>query len=523
MQDSHPRDTHGATRTRPSSRVGGWAPLSASVLAGLLSGGAFIACGEGGTQVPGQSNGPVNSAPVPSDSQAPGGTTPSTVVPPPPLDPTGVIIDEPGAAGAPGSSDPEACTGLECQKVSCPDGQVTRLGGTVFAPSGTLPLYNVMAYVPNGQLAPLTEGASCNRCDTAASGDPVASAISGTDGAFLMEDVPVGQNIPLVLQVGKWRRQVTVPEVLPCVDNTLTDVNLTRLPGSQAEGDMPKIALTTGELDALECLLRKLGIADSEFTPRAEGGRVTLFAGHGGTSEYSSTLNAGAEIEPAQELWGDLDLLRQYDVLLMACEGGEYPQEKSDEAREVMQEYANVGGRVFMSHWHKIWLEQGPEPFPELVNFVNSDTDLTLTADVDMTFPKGQALAEWLVHVQGSTETGTVDLVDAQDTAESENPELAQRWIYTSADPTTVQYVSANTPLGVAAEDQCGRIVYSNIHVTTGNSDLATAADDPGVAFPEGCMTTGLTPQEKVLAFMLFDLSACLIPDDEVPRAPQVR
>jgi hypothetical protein len=152
---------------------------------------------------------------------------------------------------------------------------------------------------------------------------------------------------------------------------------------------------------------------------------------------------------------------------------------------------------------------------------VNSDTDLTLTAAVDTTFPKGQALAEWLVNVQGSTELGTVDLVDAQDTAESENPELAQRWIYTADEPTTVQYVSANTPLGSESDEQCGRIVYSNIHVTTGNTELGDAVDTPGVAFPEGCMTTTLTPQEKVLAFMLFDLSSCIIPDDQPPQPPR--
>jgi hypothetical protein len=377
--------------------------------------------------------------------------------------------------------------------------------------------------VPNEQLAPLTDGASCNRCDTAASGSPVTSALSGTNGGFVLENVPVGQNIPLVLQVGKWRRQVIIPEVLPCTDNAITDASLTRLPGSQAEGDIPKIAMTTGELDALECLLRKLGIQDSEFTPEGGTGRVTLFAGHGGTSEFSSTLNAGAELTSAQDLWNDLELLQQYDVLLMSCEGGEYPQEKSAGARELMQQYADGGGRIFMSHWHKIWLEQGPDPFPELVNFVNSDEDLTLTASVDTTFPKGQALAEWLVNVQGSTQLGTVDLVDAQDTAESANPELSQRWIYTTDDPTTVQYVSANTPLGADAANQCGRIVYSNIHVTTGNSGVAAAADSPGDPFPESCLTTGLTPQEKVLAFMLFDLSACLIPDDEEPRPPVVR
>jgi hypothetical protein len=409
------------------------------------------------------------------------------------------------------------CTLGSCEIPACAAGQSTTVSGTVYAPSGTLPLYNVMVYVPNEALEPLVEGANCNTCDVTVSGSPVTSAITDEAGHFVLKDVPVGANVPLVIQVGKWRKEVTLANVTACTDNPIVDVNMTRLPANKAEGHMPRIAISTGELDALECLLRKIGISDTEFTNPDGDGRVNLFAGHEGTNAYS-----GGDDFPVSEeaLWNSSTSLQAYDVVLLSCEGGEFPQEKPEASRAAMLQYLDDGGRAFLSHWHKIWLEQGPDPLPTVMTFNDSDDDQDITADIDTTFPKGAALAQWLMNVQGSTVLGKVDLLEAQNTAADATPGVSQRWIYQPLDPFTnalsAKYVSANTPVAAAADAKCGRVVYSDIHVSSGD----TSGED--VPFPTGCTSQGLSPQEKVLIFMLFDLSACLIPDDVPPKPPDV-
>lgn len=398
----------------------------------------------------------------------------------------------------------DACANLGCMQVTCSGGGTTSISGVVYAPNGTLPLYNATVYVPNGPVAPFTAGAQCDRCGSTLSGDPLVQTVTDTMGRFTLENMPVGRDIPVVIQIGKWRKQIVIPQIEMCVDTPLA-TTVTSLPKNQSEGDIPQMALTTGGADSLECLLRKIGLDDSEFTESTGRGRVHLYAGTGGTPRFRPGLNGGAAFADATTLWDTVDHLRPYDVVFLSCEGGQNPGTKPATAVQAMYDYASLGGRVFMSHWHNYWIEAGPGLVPQTGTF-NHQADIgTATADINTTFTRGADLAQWLVNVQASTTLGRIDLVDAQHTLDAVDPLLTERWISIPAQ-SSVQYYQFTTPLESAADERCGKEVFSDIHVSTGD-DSSTSTQ-----FPEGCTTVGLTPQEKVLAFMIFDIASCVGP-----------
>jgi hypothetical protein len=400
------------------------------------------------------------------------------------------------------------CFNLQCQQVSCPGGGTTRLSGTVYTPKGDLPLPNVTVYVPNAAVQPLPEGVICERCDELITGSPLVRTATDVEGRFYLDNMPVGQNIPVVIQSGKWRREITIPTIDECVDNPVADPDLTRLPRNKAEGNIPRIALTTGGADALECLLRKIGIADSEFTREEGDGRVNFYAGRSGASRFNASLG-GQNFTAASTFWNSLDNLATYDVVLHSCEGLNDDNNKSAEAKQALYDYTAMGGRVFMSHYHNWWLRDGPEPWPTMAvpNWTNwcchSDAR---TVRLNTSFDKALQMAEWLQFTGASTTLGYISVINPRGTVPALDESLAELWA-TSLLPEYVQYFAFNTPLSEPEEDRCGRVVFSDLHVSGGQG-----RDTPGAQFPNGCTTTDLIAQEKALIYMFFDITGCIAP-----------
>ena len=215
------------------------------------------------------------------------------------------------------------CINLCPLQTTCPNGGTTSISGTVFAPTparfGTPdPLYNAVVYIPNGTVTAFGRGVTCDQCGSDLTGDPLVTTITGPDGKFKLTNVPVGTNIPVVIQLGRWRRQVSINTVA-CVDNPLT-ADQSRLPRTKAEGDIPQMAFVTGNVDSLECVLRKIGIDDSEFTDPTGTGRVHVYTGNGsrlGNNTSWTTLTASSPTMPAPV--GSPPTLANYDLLLLPC------------------------------------------------------------------------------------------------------------------------------------------------------------------------------------------------------------
>ncbi len=398
-----------------------------------------------------------------------------------------------------------ACTGLCLKQTTCTGTATTSVSGKVFAPNGTDPLYNVLVYVPNSTVEPFVDGVAVPHCSCGSdvSGSPLVSTATGVDGSFTLTNMPVGTDIPLVIQNGRWRRQFVIPSVAACVDTALPTApgaTQIRMPQTHLEGDIPRMGFVTGALDALECVLRKIGIADTEFSDPTGTGRVRFYQGDGSPGATYSASTPGED-----QLWGTQAEINAYDMVYFACQGSPYTQTTA--AQNIVIDYANAGGRVFATHYSYVWL-YNDSPFSTTATWTPDDPAL-FTNDpengtINQTFPKGLALAQWLEVLYPTSTLGTIQLNTLRNDF-SAVVAPSSMWIsITDSYYTNVpMHYTFDTPVGTPAASQCGRVLYSDFHVE--DQEFFTQP-----TFPAECVTTGMTPQEKMLEFMIFDLGSCV-------------
>jgi hypothetical protein len=464
-------------------------------------------------------------------------------------------------SGDDGGNGPGPCQGLQCAAANCaamgmPE---TTLTGHVYDPAGNLPLYNVYVYVPNATPAPIVPGSpECTQCEAPASGSPIIGQSTGPDGSFSISKtsgddwgVPAGNNggkgIPLVIQVGKWRKQLVIPSVNACATNNLDTIfnggtgtaRQLRLPAKGSEGDMPLIAFTSG-CDPAECFLRLIGIDDSEFAPPGTAGKHVHFytAKDNTTGEAASAVTGGDTPATTYTWWTDSANLLQYDIVFNACEC--YPYDRGATAYGAMDTYLKGGGRLFTTHYYGNWFipTTGTADLQSVAQWASvapagmesgwaSNEPASEGDTVDQSFPKGAAYATWLEDNAISTSLGNITLADLRDDIIAPAPAgcsanqscLSTRWIYNPGNQHP-RYLSFNTPVNVPVAQQCGRAVYSDVHLSGVSNDQAFPAEcnNPSIDQPPGH-----TVNEKALEFLFFDLSSCVQNDTQPPTTPPLQ
>lgn len=394
-------------------------------------------------------------------------------------------------------------------------GCTTSIHGTVWDPAKAHPIYNAIVYVPSDALDTIAQGPSCDLCGAPPSGKPVAVTLSKPDGTFELKGVPAGANVPIVVQVGKWRREdARIPMVTAC-GNDAVDGELTRLPKNKSEGYVPHIAISTG-LDAVECALQTMGVDAAEFTDSTKDGRVHIYQG----STANGATAPGTGTQPATSLWNAQPTLNQYDLVIDACQGAA-PTDKPQTALDNIQTFAAQGGRVMLEHYedYVIWPTTGTSAWSSTGT---EDTQALTTGTatniaIDLGFPKGNAFAQWALKVGASTQLGLIStLVNAREDVLSVTPP-AKSWM---TGPVSGGVSADGGPLDnvyeysfYAGSAACGKVAYSDFHVSAGTLSAAT--------FPSECAGAQMDPVESELwEFLLLDALSCTQDDSLPPQVP---
>jgi hypothetical protein len=437
-------------------------------------------------------------------------------------------LDICGGGGKPGSCGNTApCTGLCLTQTTCDGGATTTVTGTVLAgvsPWTNLapdPVPNVLVYVPNSPLQAFTQGASCRQCGADVSGAPLVSTYTNFDGTFTLPNVPAGTPMPLVIQLGRWRRQFMIAAVPACAT---TPIGTFDLPRNRSEGDIPLTAISTGNVDAIECVLLKMGVDQAEFAPDSATGRIHVYGGgplQGNAPNRfgpGATVGAGTRQEPALLETGGTFM--NYDQILLPCWGS--PVTKTPTELTNLSKYSDSGGHFFSTHYSYSWLVNNGE-FNTVAqwapNFNNPGAgpwrlNVSTAVPPSPPAPRTETFAKWLnLTVALSNSAPTVPAgpqVSITNPRHDANAVAAGSvdWI-DGIDPdhnnALVEHFTFNTPVGAAS--QCGHAIFSDFHV----AGIANGPNTNGQVFPNEC-TTAFTPQEKILEFMIWDLASCVPP-----------
>jgi hypothetical protein len=225
--------------------------------------------------------------------------------------------------------------------------------------------------------------------------------------------------------------------------------------------------------------------------------------------------------------WNDKKLMKPYDITLLPAEC--YPEHQPANptvARQQMADYLNEGGRVLAGNFQVAWMRDSPDPgLRSVATFRNplesgaGGTHYVVTKLPNgAPFPKGEALAEWILETSASASAiprplGQFETQDDRASVLTLNPAVAQAWITAPATMWETRpgprYFSVPTPVGALDSAICGELVFADQMYMWGHAN----------PFPSACGP--LKGDKKLFEYMLFELSSCLQSNAKSPAVPK--
>ena len=414
---------------------------------------------------------------------------------------------------------PVPCMGLGCKVAVCPpSGSDTIVAGRVTAPNGEDPIRDAIIYVPTSGVAEeFPPQVACEACNNPVGGVPVTTTQSGIDGTFELHRVPVTDDTPIVIQKGRWRKTIHIA-VNKCERQDLT-ADQARLPRDRTEGTLPRMAVAVGDYDSIECVLKNIGVAASEFTSPKDPGAVHLYNNESAGAGAPGKVNVGV-------LLRDLPTMLQYNLIFLNCSEPVYSQGLLNDAKvkQNLVDYVARGGRLYATDWSYDFVQQPanfspyicfedgqactittPHGFHSAPNYGGSETPFT--ADVDTSTTGGQDLATWLTKLTPPVLNGKVPITDllpewvlmhqtAMDMMKFPSTTWLNGTVKGRKRPLSVTF---DYPQGMA----CGKVLYSSYHTREHNGQRL---------FPSYCESGAMITQEHVLEYLIFELSSCVGP-----------
>jgi hypothetical protein len=406
--------------------------------------------------------------------------------------------------------------------------QTTTFTGTVYSPKGVPngvgdantggdPIPNILVfavdphYLPpvfsQGQVIPVPPQTGCEAQPDLVPASILGSATTDYEGNFTFTTSGAIPNpITIVIQAGKWRRQYKFDSatVTPGQINTLPPLVM---PGSQSEGDLPHIAIVTGDVDALECIFRQIGISDSEITSPDDSGSINLYAGQVAPGAYNATDSTPLE----NTLLSSPAALAKYDVVMFGCQGtakqplatpGSPTQDQTN-----LINFADNGGRIFATHYEYVWLVGDP-PFSDAASFQTGSATSGLEATtINTSYAEGETLANWIQYI-GASYNNTLGQIQlnytAPNTTKVNNPP-AQPWAALNSNGENMQF-TFDTPVGSAGTPTVS-VTYTNpttafvqgdpsdsitVNVTNNSTTAANSTLQLTLALPAGLTATSM-------------------------------